>query len=68
MICPWCHSTKTKVTNSRFESRRKRRRRECLGCGERFTTLELTLDEYDQLDAHREKLARIRDAIAHDKT
>jgi transcriptional repressor NrdR len=42
MHCPFCSSKETKVNDSRLsgEGRQVRRRRECLGCGERFTTFE----------------------------
>jgi transcriptional repressor NrdR len=40
--CPFCNFEDTKVTDSRLagEGRQVRRRRECLSCGERFTTFE----------------------------
>ena len=42
MYCPICGHIETKVTDSRLagEGRQIRRRRECLSCGERFTTFE----------------------------
>jgi transcriptional repressor NrdR len=42
MHCPFCNHAETKVTDSRLagEGRQVRRRRECLACGERFTTFE----------------------------
>jgi transcriptional repressor NrdR len=42
MHCPFCAHVETKVTDSRLagEGRQIRRRRECLSCGERFTTFE----------------------------
>ncbi len=42
MYCPFCDHIETKVIDSRLagEGRRIRRRRECLSCGERFTTFE----------------------------
>jgi transcriptional repressor NrdR len=42
MHCPFCNHAETKVTDSRLagEGRQVRRRRECLQCGERFTTFE----------------------------
>jgi len=40
--CPFCFDTDTKVIDSRLaaEGRQVRRRRECLSCGERFSTFE----------------------------
>lgn len=42
MYCPFCNHLETKVIDSRLagEGRQIRRRRECLSCGERFTTFE----------------------------
>ena len=42
MYCPYCAHVETKVNDSRLaaEGRQIRRRRECLACGERFTTFE----------------------------
>jgi transcriptional repressor NrdR len=42
MHCPFCGHEDTKVSDSRLasEGRQVRRRRECLKCGERFTTFE----------------------------
>jgi transcriptional repressor NrdR len=42
MHCPFCGHVETKVTDSRLagEGSQIRRRRECLSCGERFTTFE----------------------------
>jgi len=42
MKCPYCSSTKTKVTDKRDSDEEgiTRRRRECLKCGRRFTTYE----------------------------
>lgn len=42
MRCPYCSNEEDKVVDSRLaeEGRAIRRRRECLGCGRRFTTFE----------------------------
>ena len=42
MYCPFCAHEETKVIDSRLagEGQQVRRRRECLRCGERFTTFE----------------------------
>jgi transcriptional repressor NrdR len=42
MRCPYCSGEEDKVVDSRLaeEGRAIRRRRECLGCGRRFTTFE----------------------------
>ena len=43
MHCPFCSASETKVIDSRLvsEGAQVRRRRECLGCHERFTTFEI---------------------------
>jgi transcriptional repressor NrdR len=43
MRCPYCHATEDRVVDSRTsrEGRAIRRRRECVGCGRRFTTYEV---------------------------
>ncbi|HEX2050508.1 MAG TPA: transcriptional regulator NrdR [Actinomycetota bacterium] len=42
MRCPYCRSEEDRVVDSRVAERGRaiRRRRECLGCGRRFTTFE----------------------------
>jgi transcriptional repressor NrdR len=42
MRCPYCNEDRDRVVDSRTsqEGRSIRRRRECLGCGQRFTTYE----------------------------
>ena len=46
MRCPFCRTDDDKVVDSRLadDGAAVRRRRECLGCGRRFTTLERALD------------------------
>lgn len=43
MRCPFCGHEESKVVDSRptVEGERIRRRRECIGCGKRFTTYEV---------------------------
>ena len=42
MLCPYCESEEDKVVDSRLAEggRAIRRRRECIGCGRRYTTFE----------------------------
>jgi transcriptional repressor NrdR len=59
MYCPFCAHVETKVIDSRLagEGRQIRRRRECLACGERFTTFEtaeLVMPSVVKSDASRE--------------
>ena len=46
MQCPFCQHAETRVIDSRLahEGEQVRRRRECSGCGERFTTYESAID------------------------
>jgi len=59
MHCPFCAHQETKVIDSRLsaEGQQVRRRRECLQCGERFTTFEsaeLVMPRIVKSDATRE--------------
>jgi transcriptional repressor NrdR len=59
MRCPFCNHEETKVIDSRLagEGQQIRRRRECLGCEERFTTFEtaeLVMPRIIKSDASRE--------------
>lgn len=40
MNCPWCGNSQTIVVDSRPTEYLVRRRRQCVECGGRFTTLE----------------------------
>ncbi|MEO6045156.1 MAG: transcriptional repressor NrdR, partial [Tepidiformaceae bacterium] len=40
MRCPFCNFRDSKVTDSRANDDGIRRRRQCIACGERFTTVE----------------------------
>ncbi|MDG6773214.1 transcriptional regulator NrdR [Thiomicrorhabdus sp. ZW0627] len=60
MHCPFCNAPDTKVVDSRLatEGAQVRRRRECLQCGERFTTYEsaeLSLPRVVKSDGNRER-------------
>ena len=61
MDCPYCSSTKLKVTDKRTSPKGIRRRRECLKCRKRFTTYE-TIEKSDlyivKKDGRREKFSR----------
>ncbi|MFJ5716551.1 hypothetical protein [Neobacillus sp. NPDC093127] len=41
MICPKCKESHLRTVNSRNVKDTKRRRRECVSCGHRFTTIEV---------------------------
>lgn len=46
MTCPKCGSGDTGVTNTRIETYACTRRRECNKCGHKFTTYEITKEQY----------------------
>ncbi|WP_019556405.1 transcriptional regulator NrdR [Thiomicrorhabdus arctica] len=60
MHCPFCNTPETKVVDSRLatEGVQVRRRRECMQCGERYTTYEsaeLSLPRVVKSDGNRER-------------
>lgn len=60
MHCPFCNAPDTKVVDSRLatEGAQVRRRRECVHCGERYTTYEsaeLSLPRVVKSDGNRER-------------
>jgi transcriptional repressor NrdR len=65
MYCPFCGHIETKVTDSRLaaEGQQIRRRRECLECGERFTTFEsaeLVMPQVVKSDQTREPFSEAK--------
>ncbi len=65
MHCPFCNHADTRVTDSRLagDGRQIRRRRECLDCGERFTTFEaaeLLLPHVIKSDGSREPFDEVK--------
>jgi transcriptional repressor NrdR len=65
MYCPFCGHVETKVTDSRLaaEGQQIRRRRECLECGERFTTFEsaeLVMPQVVKSDQTREPFSEAK--------
>ncbi len=65
MKCPFCGNAENKVIDSRISKDGKaiRRRRECLGCGKRFTTYEFVEDILPMVvkkDGRREAFDRLK--------
>lgn len=61
MRCPYCHFRDSKVTDSRANDDGIRRRRQCIACGERFTTVEAVQFSTVQIlkrDGRREEFSR----------
>jgi len=51
MKCHECNG-ETSVINSRNDPQGKRRRRMCVECGERYSTVEIDEEEYEKLRAY----------------
>ena len=54
MTCPKCNE-KTKVIDSIPNDDSTERRRECVACGYRFSTVEIDKDLYERLVRHNDK-------------
>jgi len=65
--CPVCRSSTSVVTDTRPWHASIKRRRKCVGCGHRWTTIELPADLAERLPAMEEDLkqiARIAETMA----
>lgn len=51
MTCPKCGSWQLRIADSRPADFTVNRKRECLDCGHRFSTVEITLKEYEEVMA-----------------
>ena len=49
MNCPKCGCDDCIVVDVRPKDGNSKRRRECIGCGERFNTVEIHMEEYENL-------------------
>ena len=61
MRCPFCHFRDSRVTDSRANDDGIRRRRQCIACGERFSTVEAVQFSTVQIlkrDGRREEFSR----------
>jgi transcriptional regulator NrdR family protein len=63
MDCPICHSTETKVIRTDAQAESVRRRRECLRCGHRYSTVECAEDIGAQFTELKRRLAALRELI-----
>lgn len=67
MICPLCGSDDSRVIDSRHISDGStRRRRVCKGCNIRFSTYELSAEEYDKLKHIEELAISLKEVIDND--
>lgn len=62
MDCPLCHQS-TSVVEKRGEVAADRRRRECVGCGHRFTTYEIRAGELESLRSAKHKLDQLTEQL-----
>lgn len=64
--CPRCGRGNSAVIDSRdsLSGKSRRRRHECLHCGQRFTTYEITATEYERVKAIRIDVAQLDTTIA----
>lgn len=60
--CPKCNG-ESKVIDSRDEESARRRRRQCNGCGNRYTTYEIHADEYNRIRQLKVSVAEIEPVI-----
>lgn len=66
MQCPRCKAYGLSCTDSRPDGETIRRRRRCLNCGFRFTTYEISKEDYRNLkDKEKENQALIADMISY---
>ena len=63
MKCPDCSSTVSSVLETRRYDHSNRRRRECLECGYRWTTMEIHSDEFIRLLKVEQKFQDARVAL-----
>ncbi len=59
MNCPKCKSNQVYVVDSRPDKDYFKRRRECMFCGERFSTVEIKAEDYRRLINIEETLQRL---------
>lgn len=66
MICPMCGSDDNKVKDSRTIGDGTVRRRRYCSCGIRFTTYELTAEEYEKMKRLEEIAIKLKEVIDDD--
>lgn len=66
MICPMCGSDDNKVKDSRTIGDGTVRRRRYCNCGIRFTTYELTAEEYEKMKQLEEIAIKLKEVIDDD--
>lgn len=59
MTCPKCKNAQPGVIDSRHESNLVNRRRWCADCGYRFSTVEISKDEYKEILKLKEDMQQL---------
>ena len=59
MTCPKCKSAQVYVCDSRQCENGTRRRRKCMDCGYRYSTVEISMEELQQYKAKEDFLAEM---------
>ena len=63
MVCPKCKNAHPNVIDSRQESHLVNRRRWCADCGYRFSTVEISKDDYKQVLKLKEDMQRLETVL-----
>lgn len=63
MVCPKCGGGSTVCKNSRYKEGTVYRRRTCLDCGWKFSTVEVSLEAFSSMKAQLDKLQKIQNII-----
>lgn len=63
MQCPKCKGTQLRCNDSRYKDGTVYRRRTCQECGNKFTTMEVTLETFNAMKDPLDKLRKIRAAV-----
>lgn len=64
MKCPQCSWGSSTVLEARQTQQYKRRRRECLSCEHRWTTVEVTAEEHTRLKGLANKAQRLQSILS----
>ena len=62
MQCPRCKAYGLSITDSRPDGKTIRRRRKCLNCGYRFTTYEISAEDYTKV---KDNEALVTDVVSY---
>lgn len=63
MNCPLCHHEESRTVRTDAQASEIRRRRECLRCKHRWTTLELAAEDVQKLEQIRDLARPLAEAV-----